>query len=256
MLQEILDVDPASSEFKLLTNVITAANLLNARTGDLMDLVGFQSGTLSLKPRQIVLVLLLKGIQQRMEPVVRQAGMDLSVDVQEKLPLIKADPERLDQALSNLVENAIKYASEGKRLDLIAYIADNSLVIEVQDYGQGMSLWDRMMFYQPNFLSPHNRSEVPGLGIGLALCRQIVEQHRGAITMHSEKGKGSLFRERIRRVSSVPIVVLAGTKDKAKVTTPLEMGADAHLFKPLSHLELMAKVNAILRRSRASSQGN
>lgn len=194
MLQEVLNADPVSSEFKLLANVMTATNLLKARTDDLVDLVGFQSGTLSLKPRPMDVLLLLKGIQQQMEPVVRQAGMEVSVEVREKLPLVNADPERLDQALSNLVENAVKYASEGKRVDLRAYVADDTVVIEVQDYGQGISLWDRMKLFQPNFIDPRNRNEVPGLGIGLALCRQIVELHRGTITMDSEKGKGSLFR--------------------------------------------------------------
>jgi len=194
MLQEVLNAEPASPESKLLANVITGACILRTRTDDLMDLVGFQSGTVRLKPRQVDVLLLLRGIQQQMELLVRQAGMELRIDVQENLPLVNADPERLEQALSNLVENALKYASEGKRVDLRGYVADNSLVLEVQDYGQGMSLWDRMKLYQPNLLSPRNRSEVPGLGIGLALCRQIVELHRGTFTMDSEKGKGSLLR--------------------------------------------------------------
>lgn len=56
--------------------------------------------------------------------------------------------------------------------------------------------------------------------------------------------------QRIRRVSSVPILVVAATEDEVKVSKALEVGADAHLFKPLSHLELLAKVNALLRRSR------
>ena len=194
MLQEILGADPSSSESKLLTNVITSAHILKTRTDDLMDLVGFQSGIVNLKLRQVDVSILLEGFQKNLDPVVRQAGMELNVEVQEKLPLVNADPGRLEQALSNLVDNAVKYASEGKRVDVRACLADNALVIEVQDYGQGMSLWDRMKPYQPNFPTPPNRNDVPGLGIGLALCRQIIELHRGTITLDSEKGRGSLFR--------------------------------------------------------------
>lgn len=70
------------------------------------------------------------------------------------------------------------------------------------------------------------------------------------IALDDEDGLDVL--ERIRQVSSVPVMVVAPTKDEVRVTWALEIGADAHLFKPLSHLELMAKVNALLRRSRAS----
>jgi DNA-binding response OmpR family regulator len=64
---------------------------------------------------------------------------------------------------------------------------------------------------------------------------------------------GLVILESIRRVSRVPVLVLAVSKEEVKVIRALEMGADAHLFKPLSHLELMARVNALLRRSRPSS---
>lgn len=71
------------------------------------------------------------------------------------------------------------------------------------------------------------------------------------LTLGDEDGLDIL--EKIRRVSSVPVVIVATTRDEVKVTRALEMGADAHLYKPLSHLELLAKLNALLRRSRPSS---
>jgi len=74
------------------------------------------------------------------------------------------------------------------------------------------------------------------------------------LTLGREDGLGIL--EMVRLLSTAPVLVVANSRDHLKVTRALEMTADAYLFKPLSHLELMARINALLRRSQPSSSGD
>ncbi len=82
----------------------------------------------------------MKEVCQRLEPEVVQAGMEMRVDAPDSLPIIRADPGRLEQVVTNLVHNAVKYASDGKRIALRAGATERSFVLDVQDYGAGISL--------------------------------------------------------------------------------------------------------------------
>ena len=192
MLAELLEVRPATPEGRLMANINTSMDILKLRTDDLLDLVGFQSGTLTLRPVPVDIASLLAGIAERAGK--GKPGLPVHLSIEGTLPPAVLDPVRLEQVVGNLVQNAMKYGAEGGKIDLRARARGDTLVIEVQDYGAGVSLWDRMRIWQPNYRGSARSREVPGLGIGLALCKELVQQHHGEITLESEEGKGSLFR--------------------------------------------------------------
>jgi signal transduction histidine kinase len=194
MLQSVLHVEPQSTLSKFLTNIVTGARAIEARTDDLIDMAAFQSGTFSIRPVVLDIRSLLCELRQRLEPEVTRAGLRLIVDVPENLPFLPADPKRLEQVVTNLVQNAIKYGWDGGRIYLRARTVDESVIVEIQDYGKGISLSDQSKLFQLYFRSDQSRKHVKGLGIGLALCKQLVEAHGGKLWVESKVGKGSSFK--------------------------------------------------------------
>lgn len=194
LLQEILTPDPAGNVGRLLANVLHGASALNARMNDLVDMAGFQSGSLSIHLERVAPGQLLRRLCEQLEPEARRAGVELGLNLLDDPAWIQADPRRLEQVISNLVHNALKFAADGGRIDIHAREMEGHLVIEVQDYGKGIPAQDQGRIFQPYVRVHPQRQRVPGFGIGLALCRQLVHAHHGRIWVVSEAGKGSAFK--------------------------------------------------------------
>lgn len=194
MLQEVLAADADTVEGKLLANIRAGTLTLKARTDELMDTIGFRSGALKLRTESVDLCAVLKQICQRLEPVVRDAELQLRLQVQGEIPAIRVDVQRFEQVVANLVQNAIKYGSDGEFIDVQAEATDGHVMVAVQDYGRGIAPWHRARLFQPYFRADEDAGRVTGMGIGLALCQEIVRNHGGEISVESEKGKGSRFK--------------------------------------------------------------
>ena len=192
MLNEILNASPSSNEGMLISNALKSAAILKTRTDDLQDLMSYRAGILSLKQIVIEVGPLLRGIVSRVEQQAKNAGVEIGLDVAEGLPKLKADPNRLEQIVSNLITNALKYAAEGRRLDVRALTRHGAVIIEVQDYGNGIDLSARARLFDPAPRRNEATGEYAGMGIGLALCNELAEQHGGRLVIASEQGKGSL----------------------------------------------------------------
>ncbi|GEM_PF-3411469 len=206
MLKELLDDRRDATALKLVENIQAGAASLQERVDELVDLVGLQSGTFSIAPVPVEMFPLLRGICQRLEPEVAGSGIEFRVDIRPDLPEVRVDPERIEQVLSNLVQNAVKYAWEGKAIDLKAGVTGDRLEISVQDYGPGISAWDRTRVFQPFVRASQNGPKTHGLGVGLALCQAIVQGHGGTISLKSEEGLGTLITVSLPVMSS-PVAV-------------------------------------------------
>jgi signal transduction histidine kinase len=205
MLNDVLSPGPSSPEGKLLANVLSAATTMKTRADDLVEVVAFQAGAVTLDLVPLEPSDFLCQVCQRLEPEITREAMTLEVRVPDGLPWIEGDPERLEAVVANLVRNAVKYGSRGGRIEVRACVADESLVIEVEDNGPGIPPWDQLRLFQPYFRGHDLRHDVSGLGLGLMLCRQIVDSHGGLISVESGKEKGALFRVKLpleRRASA------------------------------------------------------
>ena len=111
----------------------------------------------------------------------------------DSLPIIHGDGPRLEQVMLNLMTNAAKFTPAGGTITIRARQQDNGLVVDVQDNGIGIAREEQSRLFKPYSRLSSDRQRHPGLGLGLALSKQVVELHGGRIWVESEPGKGSTF---------------------------------------------------------------
>jgi len=110
------------------------------------------------------------------------------------LPAIKADKESITQAITNLIDNAIKYSGEAKNIIVRASVEDQYLIITVKDFGIGIRKEEIDKVFERFYRGGDELTRtVKGSGLGLTLVKQIVEAHHGKVSVESEVGKGSTF---------------------------------------------------------------
>jgi signal transduction histidine kinase len=97
---------------------------------------------------------------------------------------------RIERVVANLLDNAAKYSMPGSRVEVTAAMSDSELIIAVKDQGVGISRENMMRLFQP---FERFRENVSGTGIGLTVCKNLVEAHGGRIWVESEPGCGSTF---------------------------------------------------------------
>lgn len=117
----------------------------------------------------------------------------LSVSIPADLPTIAADPSSLSEVLANLIDNALKYSHEGGAVGVTANADEHSVYVSVIDQGIGMPSNVVSNLFHKFYRSHRSRETVAGTGIGLYICKAIVESHGGMIEVKSEEGRGSTF---------------------------------------------------------------
>jgi signal transduction histidine kinase len=122
----------------------------------------------------------------------REGGATLVVRVPPDLPIVRADPDRLLQALANLVANALKFAGTGGRVTLSAEHGPAGVRLSVQDTGPGIAADDLPHVFD-RYWQKRRAGGKRGTGLGLAIVRGIVEAHGGTINVESTPGAGSEF---------------------------------------------------------------
>ena len=171
---------------------------------DLLDVSRINSNRLELRKEWVELATVIKNAVETSRPVIEQAQHELSVVLPANPVLLDADPGRLAQALSNLLNNAAKYTEHGGTIALSAEQQGDRVVIRVRDTGMGIPRETLphifRMFVQARRSVERSQG---GLGIGLPLVKRLVEMHGGSVSAESEgPGKGSEF------VVQLPVLVL------------------------------------------------
>lgn len=130
---------------------------------------------------------------QLWEAYVRGKNIEIIV-VTEKLPNIETDPDRINQVLRNLINNAIKFSFENSKIEVSAKLNGDCILFSVKDYGCGLSPENQIRIFEPFYqVENANIRKLGGTGLGLTICRGIVESQKGKIWVESVLGKGSKF---------------------------------------------------------------
>jgi two-component system, OmpR family, sensor histidine kinase KdpD len=177
---------------ELLESIADEAERLSRLVSNLLDMTRLQSGV-ELRRDLYPLEEIVGAALQRME---RQLGnRQVTASLPETLPLVYADDVLLGQLILNLLENATKYTPEGTPIELVAEPFADSVVLEIRDRGPGFAPGDQTRIFDKFY---RGRSEgVRGAGLGLAICRAVIEAHQGSIEAFNRPGGGAVFRIRI-----------------------------------------------------------
>lgn len=170
--------------------------------GDLRDLSLAEVGGLSLHLAPVDVAALIGDLLENMEPVAADRGISLGALVEEDLPPVTGDADRLRQVLVNLLANALHYTPRGGRVDVRATADAAGVTVEVADTGPGIAPEDLPHLFDRFYRADKARSRTTGgSGLGLAIVRSLVTLHGGDARVESEVGKGSRFIVRLPRAS-------------------------------------------------------
>lgn len=127
-----------------------------------------------------------------------QRGFRLEIHIEEDLPAVRADQDALEQAILNLLTNAMKYSGDCRQIELSIHKDNGCAVIQVTDHGVGIALEEHARIFEKFYRAPSRENElIPGTGLGLALVAQIAKAHGGAVHVSSVPGEGSTFAIRL-----------------------------------------------------------
>ncbi|MFC1924442.1 PAS domain S-box protein [Chloroflexota bacterium] len=178
---------------KLAENISQGAWSMSNMVNDLLDITKAEIGMLQPESKSVDLLQLLHRVADYITPMTERNKHSLILDLPLSLPLVRADENLLQQIILNLVNNASKFTPTGGRITLRARKKDASLIVEVQDTGSGISEEEQQRLFDPYHRVEGDRQRLSGLGLGLALCKTLVELHGGQIWVESHPGEGSTF---------------------------------------------------------------
>jgi signal transduction histidine kinase len=175
--------------------VLEAAVHMRKLIEDLTNLRFLEVGQMSIHKEKMDLRDLLHEIRKELKPLADAKGQKVNVDVGNKELFVNADRPKIMVALSNLLNNAIRFTPDGGTIDLISFQKGNEAWVRVKDNGVGIPQRDLDNIFQGFFqVEDHMVRKASGLGIGLSIVRGTVKMHNGRVFAESEgEGKGSTF---------------------------------------------------------------
>ena len=181
---------PLETQQELLESISDEAERLSRLVGNLLDMTRFESGGVELRRDFYPLEEIVGTVLQRMEPQLQ--GRTVTTDLAENLPMVFVDDVLIGQVLWNLLENAAKYTPPGSPLELAAFDEQEAAIIEVRDRGPGIPPGEEERIFEKFYRG--KSVNIRGAGLGLPICRAIVQAHKGTIQALARAGGGTTFR--------------------------------------------------------------
>lgn len=187
---------------ELATGINDQVDHLRLHLDDLALLGELELQGLTLARESVDLLTLIEGQCRQFAWLAQNQGLSLTCQLPPSLPVIQADPKRVSQILGNLMHNACKYTPAGGQIWVAAQRESTSgkadtILICVGDNGPSILPEEQERIFQLFYRSPGQRRIHEGMGIGLALARQLAEAHNGSLTVESQTGWGATFQLRL-----------------------------------------------------------
>ncbi|MCR8844491.1 ATP-binding protein [Paenibacillus sp. SC116] len=172
--------------------LITISRRMSYTLNDLLDVAQLQEHRITLHRESLHIQSIIPGVIGMLSYMTEGKPVQLKMDIENSIPLVIADEKRLVQILYNLLHNALKFTSEGT-VSVSAEVQDGHIMIHVSDTGIGMNNHTQAKVFQRYEQGADGINDGRGIGLGLNICKQLVELHGSALTVRSELGKGSVF---------------------------------------------------------------
>lgn len=177
-----------------LETVSRLARRMSKMINDLLDISAIESGKINLRLKEESLPEILRESVELYGRSAKQKSIELSQVLDEGIPPVLCDRDRVLEVLDNLLSNAIKFTHPGGRIKVSCTVRDGDVVTQIEDSGQGLSQEDlKHVFKSFKPLSAKPTAGEKSTGLGLAIVKKIVEVHGGRVWVESEQGKGSVF---------------------------------------------------------------
>ncbi|MDM3892952.1 KinB sensor domain-containing domain [Pseudomonas juntendi] len=190
LLRERVKFPPEARENDLLETIGEEMQRLTQLINDLLNFSRYQSGLQKLELAPCAIDELVERAQLRVADQAAHKQIELVSDLEQPLPRIQADPAQLDRVLDNLLHNAIRHTPKGGRIRLHARRHAERVIVSVEDNGEGIAYGQQGRIFEP-FVQVGRKKG--GAGLGLALCKEIVQLHGGRMGVFSRPGQGTQF---------------------------------------------------------------
>jgi signal transduction histidine kinase len=191
LLERMPDINKNSHASKIIKTIVRSTDRASRLIQDLLDFEKIRAGQLSIELHPTTSMHILNELNEMMAPIATKNLLELSVREPISTISMTCDKDRLIQALSNLVGNAIKFTSEGGKIEIGCIGEHENVQFFVRDTGPGISPEHQLHLFDRYWQASNTTRQ--GAGLGLAITKGIVEAHRGKIWVESRLGEGSTF---------------------------------------------------------------
>jgi PAS domain S-box-containing protein len=200
-------LDPAALRSRLKA-IEEEADRLNKLVGNLLYASRIQANGLQMDIASLDLEYLIRSVVRRLH--AKTPGVNIVVSIPPQLPTVVADRDRIEEVLQNLLDNAVKYSPRRAEIVVACYATGEEVIVSVRDSGMGIPVREQQQIFDRfQRVSDSAVQSLPGAGLGLYICRAIVEAHGGRIWMESTLREGSTFSFSLPREekAQLPMVV-------------------------------------------------
>ncbi|MCR4417128.1 MAG: ATP-binding protein [Ignavibacteria bacterium] len=177
---------------EFLDIILNEGKRLAATINDLLDVSQLYRGNASLQLKNVELQQILTRAYEQFKPLA--AGIEFGIQLQEKPIFIQADENKLQQAINNLISNAIKFTPKGGKVTISLYETKDNYLVEVRDTGYGIPEKDKEKIFDRFYRVERPGLEIRGVGLGLSITKKILDLHGYKLEFESEINKGSTFK--------------------------------------------------------------
>jgi two-component system sensor histidine kinase ResE len=189
------DIAQTQEEKKEMARVIYDESLRMGRlVNELLDLARMEAGHIELTIEEVNLEAFINRIIHKFQGMAKDNGIRLSAVIKDDIPTASLDPDRIEQVLTNLIDNAMRHTPNGGLIELNVTSEEKGITIEVKDSGSGIPEEDLPFVFERFYKADKARTRgKSGTGLGLAIAKNIIEAHRGTISVQSKFGQGTTF---------------------------------------------------------------
>jgi two-component system, OmpR family, phosphate regulon sensor histidine kinase PhoR len=206
-LETLLEAPPdRATTKKFLATMHKHAERLNLLVDDLLELSRLETRRLPLNFQAIQLRTCVARALERSDSLINTVGATVQVDIPNEVPVVEADPVKIEQAIFNLLDNALKYGGKpGLKVWISVKRSGSDLLLEVKDNGPGIPLADQPHIFERFYRVHKDRSrDAGGTGLGLSIVKHTIQAHGGTVSLDSAPGSGATFTIRLPSLVSDP----------------------------------------------------